>query len=128
MMNMVIASQDRNLLGFVSHIAAEMDMTVQIFNDSNDPLDLMTHVCTFKPSVLILDDDFVKPHSAHTLDSIKKVNRHTDVIFVTTDASIELGRAISQLGIHYYGIKPLDEQDLKDAIKSLKAIKAQQQS
>jgi DNA-binding NarL/FixJ family response regulator len=127
-MNMIIASQDKQVLQMIGHIGTEMELGVQVWNRSNDPLDLMTQVCTLKPSVLILDDDFFKPQSAHTLESIKKVNQYTDVIFITTDASIELGRAISQLGIHYYGIKPLDEQDLKDAVKSLKELKTQQQS
>jgi response regulator of citrate/malate metabolism len=103
-------------------------MGIRIWSESNDPLDLMTEVCTLKPSVLILDDDFFKPNSAHTLDSINKVNQYTDFIFIATDASIELGRVIGQLGIHYYGIKPLDRQDLKDAVQSLKELKTQQQS
>ncbi len=125
---MIIASQDENVLRMVDQIGTEVEMAVHVWNESNDPLDLMTRVCTLKPSVLILDDDFLKPNSAHTLDSIKKVNQYTDFIFITTDASIKLGRVIGQLGIHYYGIKPLDAQDLKDAVKSLKEIKTQQQT
>ena len=124
-MNMIIASQDKDLLDMVILIGREMEMGIQVLNDSNNPLDLMTRVCTLNPTVLIMDDDYLTPHSAHTLESIKKVNQNTEIIFLTSDDSIELGRAISQLGIHYYGIKPVDESDLKDAIKALKEIKTQ---
>ena len=120
---MIIASQDSDLLKMAKQIGEEMDMGIQIFNDSNNPLDLMTRVCTLNPAVLIMDDDFLTPNSAHTLESIRKVNQNTDIIFLTSDTGIELGRAVSQLGIHYYGIKPVDEPDLRDAVRSIKELK-----
>jgi len=122
---MIIASQDSEVLEMAGNIGKDIGMGIQIFNYSNNPLDLMTRVCTINPAVLIMDDDFLSPNSAHTLESIKQVNRTTAIIFLTSDTSIELGRSISQLGIHYYGIKPVDKEDLRDAVSSLKEIRTQ---
>lgn len=122
---MIIASQDSEVLEMAGIIGEEMGMGIQVFNNSNNPLDLMTRVCSINPAVLIMDDDFLSPNSAHTLESIKQVNQKTEIIFLTSDTSIELGRSISQLGIHYYGIKPVDKEDLRDAVRSLKEIRTQ---
>jgi DNA-binding NarL/FixJ family response regulator len=99
---------------------------VQVVNHSSDPLDIMAAVCSHKPTLLILDDDFLKPNSAHTLSSIRKVNEHIDIIFITSDSGIDLGRAVSQLGIHYYGIKPLEQSELKEAVLSVKKLRLEQ--
>ena len=92
---------------------------VIIIQDSADPLDTMATVCKLQPSVLIIDDDFMKPSSSHLLKSIQKVNKNIAFIFVTSDNSIKLGREISQFGIHYYALKPIPEDNL---LKSIKAI------
>ena len=125
-MNMIIISRDENLLHMTTNMAEENSLGVQVLNQSSDPLDIMAAVCSHKPALLILDDDFLTPNSAHTLASIRKVNENIDIIFVTSDSGMDLGRAVSQLGIHYYGLKPLEVSEIEDAIKSLIKLKLQQ--
>ena len=88
-------------------------------DDSQDPLDVMSGICSHNPSLVIIDDDFLKPHSAHVLRSVRKINSKVKFIFVTSDESVELGREISPLGIHYYGHKPLEKRELHDSIQSI---------
>jgi DNA-binding NarL/FixJ family response regulator len=109
-----------------TQVAEENKLHCSVVNHSSDPLDIMAAVCSHKPSVLLLDDDFVHPNSAHTLSSIKKVNEDLDIIFITSDSGISLGRAVSQLGIHYYAVKPLEYSELHEAIMSLSKMKIQQ--
>ena len=123
---MIIISRDENLLHMTTNMAEENSLGVQVLNHSSDPLDIMAAVCSHKPALLILDDDFLTPNSAHTLASIRKVNENIDIIFVTSDSGMDLGRAVSQLGIHYYGLKPLEVSEIEDAIKSLIKLKLQQ--
>ncbi len=79
----------------------------------------MSHVCSNNPSLLIIDDDFVKPISERLLASIKKVNPKLPIIFITSNTSLELGRAINSIGVKYYLMKPLSDEDLKEFITSI---------
>ena len=78
------------------------------------------------PNGFLTLNDFLHPNSAHTLASIKKVNEDLDIIFITSDSGISLGRAVSQLGIHYYAVKPLEYSELHESIMSLNKMKVQQ--
>ena len=79
-----------------------------------------------KPSVLIVDDDYLKPNSVEILESIRNVNKEMKIIFASSDSSLELGKKVSQLGIYYYAIKPIDESEFKELLDSLLNTKSKQ--
>jgi len=95
-----------------------------LMSESKDPLDIMSTVCSKNPTLLIIDDDFLKPESAHILKSIKKVKQNIYIIFITSDSSFDLGKEVSQLGIQYYAIKPLDENELIESVTSISQLKS----
>jgi DNA-binding response OmpR family regulator len=123
-MKIMIFSNDSNLLRMIQIANINDDTTVSVLNDSQDPLDIMSAICAQNPSLVVLDDDFVKPHSAHVIRSVRKINSKVNFIFVTSDESVELGREISPLGIHYYGHKPLAQSELHDSIESIIKLKS----
>ena len=126
-MKVLIVSNDINLLKiFKSDLASQFDL-VNVYAESNDPLDLMSTICSDNPKLLIIDDDFLKPNSAHLLNSVRKVNKNLIIIFITSDPSINLGREISQLGIYFYAYKPIDPDEIKDSILALTKSKLQNQ-
>jgi DNA-binding NarL/FixJ family response regulator len=88
----------------------------------------MSTVCSENPTLLIADDDFLKPESAHILKSIKKVNKSIYIIFLSSDLSIELGREVSQLGIQYYALKPFGVEDLIDVVNFIGKLKNKENS
>jgi len=94
-----------------------------VYDKNNDLLDIMSFVLDNHPSVMIVDDDFLKPNSARIISSIKNALPKISIIFVTSDDSHTLGREISPLGIQYYAIKPVDINDMKDLIASIAKIK-----
>lgn len=110
----------------MNQVSEEQDFNISVVNHSSDPLDIMAAVCSHKPALLISDDDFLAPNSAHILTSIRKVNEKLEIIFVTSNSGLEIGRAISQIGIHYYAIKPLQQSELSEVILSLNKIKLEQ--
>lgn len=118
-MRILVISNDVNICKLLEYLKIKKLQQVIIENLSNDPLDVMSAVCRMNPTILILDDDFIKPHSERVLRSIKKVNTKVAVIFITSDNSLELGREISQLGIQYYALKPLEQDVLLDSIASI---------
>lgn len=121
----MLAINDPELIGIIEGDKAPVKNCYILHNKTNNPLDLMSAVCTSNPAMLILDDDFFEPNSAHILKSIRKVNQDLAIIFITSNTSVQLGREISQLAIHYYAHKPLDKNELLDSIKSFARIKKQ---
>ena len=122
-MKIMIFSNDSKLLRLMQLAEMNDHITVTVLKDSQDPLDIMSAICSQNPSLVVLDDDFVEPHSAHVIRSVRKINSKVKFIFVTSDESVELGREISPLGIHYYGHKPLAESELHDSIESIIKLK-----
>jgi DNA-binding NarL/FixJ family response regulator len=110
----------------MNQVSEEQSFNMNVVNHSSDPLDIMAAVCSHKPALLILDDDFLEPNSAHILSSIRKVNEKLEIIFVTSNSGLEIGRAVSQIGIHYYAIKPLEQSELSEVVLSLNKIKLEQ--
>jgi len=119
-MRVFIASDDKNLIESIQSISYIAEDKVQIFDEKEGTaLDIMSMVCSSNPNLLLIDDDYTRPDSEHLIRSIRRVNRHIRIVFVTSDDSIELGRAITPLDIHYYAIKPFNQNELTDSLQSV---------
>ena len=92
---------------------------IAIYNSNKNPLDIVNFIYESKPSVLLIDDDFINPNSATLIGTLNKVRENLKIIFLTSDSSIELGKKISQLVIQYYAIKPLDEAEFEELLVSI---------
>lgn len=119
MIKILLISTDNLLQTFLKKNGNEEEYHSLYFSTSSDPLDIMSHVCSSNPSLLILDDDFIKPNSEKLLSSIKKVNPKLPIIFITSNTSLDLGRAINSIGVKYYLMKPLSDEDLNEFITSV---------
>ena len=122
-MRIICISKDEMLVPILGKVQLPEDSLISVYSESTDPLDIMSAVCSMNPSILIVDDDFLKPNTAHVLKSIRKVNEKVDVIFITSDSSVELGKQIMQLGIKLYSVKPIDEQEISESLKSIVKLK-----
>jgi DNA-binding response OmpR family regulator len=117
-MKIMLITKDQNLTQMVRTSSTFKGTEVVYYNETKDPLDVMSAICSQNPSLLLIDDDFLSPDTAHILRSVKKINPNIDLIFTTSDTSLDLGKEVSQLGIHYYAIKPLEVSELNDSLKS----------
>jgi two-component system response regulator YesN len=120
MSRLIFISDDNQLHNYLSNCAKAMDCEYNEFKNSKDPVDIVSEVFRVNPTLLMLDDDFIGPNSVKVLESIKKVNSKLSIIFVTSDSSIELGRTINSIGVKYYLIKPITEENLREFVKSVK--------
>lgn len=118
-MKILLVSTDNNLINTFQNDEANETHQMEVMPGHYDPLDVMSYVCKMNPYILLIDDDALKPHTAHILHSIKQVNQNIRVIFLTSDTGIEIGRKISQLGIQFYAIKPINKTDLTESIESI---------
>ena len=93
--------------------------TVTIYEEEPDPVRVLSSILSVQPTALIIDDDYLSPNTVSILESLRKVNDKIKIIFFTSDSSIELGKAVSQLGIYFYAIKPVEEEEFKTLYNSL---------
>jgi DNA-binding NarL/FixJ family response regulator len=122
-MRTIIVTKDNALLSQIKTVSAISEDKLQVFNaEDGTSLDIMSAVCSTNPGLLIIDDDWTGPETGHLLRSIRKVNKKVKIIFITSDDSLEKGRSIMPLDIHYYGMKPLNENELHDALQSVVQI------
>ena len=119
-MEILLVSQDKHILDIPSDKISENVGHFKIYDQVKDPLEIISTVHSYCPTILILDDDMIKPNSSRILRSIRQITQNKVVIFLTSDNSIDLGREISPLGVYYYGIKPVSKETILDIIKSVK--------
>ncbi len=120
MAKMLFISKDNMLIQSLNYTAENLNCEYYNFSNSIDPLDIASEIFSINPSLLIIDDDFTAPNSAKILESLKKVNSKLQVIFITSDTGLDLGRKINKIGVKYYLIKPIEKESLNQFIKSVK--------
>lgn len=118
MIKVLLISVDKTIKFFTEKNYNNPNYNFTTFCSTTDPLDIMSQVCSVNPSILILDDDFINPNSVHLLNSIKKVNPKLSVIFLTSNTSLDLGRQINSIGVKYYLMKPISENDFHEFLES----------
>ncbi len=118
-MKTTIISNDHDLINIIKYLKIFPENQLDIFSGKADALEIMSHVCTVHPKLLIIDDDFTKPQSANVLNAIRKVNSNVKIVFISSDSSVELGREISPVGILYHAVKPVDKDEISDLINSI---------
>ncbi|MCB9205950.1 MAG: response regulator [Ignavibacteriales bacterium] len=121
MSRMLLISNDNELKTYLNSTAEIMNCDFNFCNSSKDPVDIISEIFRKNSTLLILDDDFIAPNSVKILESIKKVNSKLSIIFITSDTSIELGRKINNIGVKYYLMKPISEDNLKEFVRSVKS-------
>ena len=112
-------SSDENLSDLITNkINWDPDLKFVIKSETS-PIELLSIVCQERPVLLVFDDDLVRPDSAQVLRNIRKLHEEVKIIFVTSDSSLEIGRSISQLGVQFYAIKPIEIDDFRDSVLAI---------
>jgi response regulator of citrate/malate metabolism len=124
MIKVLLISIDKNFKSLIEKKYHNPNYHFINFCSTTDSLDIMSQVCTINPSILILDDDFLGNDSLHLLQSIKKVNPKLNIIFTTSNTSLELGRKIHSIGVKFYMIKPISEFKFYEFLKAIEKEKS----
>ena len=118
-MRTLLISTDNLLIKMVNVFGKGDENTVTIYEEEPDPVRVLSSILSVQPTALIIDDDYLSPNTVSILESLRKVNDKIKIIFFTSDSSIELGKAVSQLGIYFYAIKPVEEEEFNTLYNSL---------
>ena len=118
-MRTLLISKDSLLIKMVNVFGKSDEDSVTVYEEELDPLRVLSNILSVQPTVLIIDNDYLSPNTVSILESLRKVNDKIKIIFFTSDSSIELGKAVSQLGIYFYAIKPVEEEEFNTLYNSL---------
>ena len=118
-MKIMLASGDSYLKATIENIVEQNSNVSFIFQDDFEPVKILSNFLNEQPSILIIDDDYLTPGTLSILESIYKLNKKSKIIFTTSDVSIELGKQVSQLGIYFYAIKPINKDEFIELLDSV---------
>ncbi len=118
-MNILTISDDHKVLDILKAIQSNSTFDFTAKSENLDELDVLTNIYSTKPNILIFDDDCFNGRSKKMISNIVETLKKLSIIFLTSNASVELGKEISPFGISYYGIKPIETKELEDTINSL---------
>ncbi|MBI9071533.1 MAG: response regulator transcription factor [Melioribacteraceae bacterium] len=122
-MKVVAITNNIELIEIIQNLKEEFQIDLTSINKINDSLDVVSTICAAPPAFLIFDDDLKQNESVKILQSIRKLCKNISIIFITSDSSIEKGREVAPLGIQYYGVRPVTEEIIAEAMKSIKKFK-----
>jgi len=120
-MKVLLISNDKSLQTIFDNYYNNQNITKNVISKITAPFDVLAEFYSFQPSVILIDDDFLKPHTEKIIETIRKFNKEVIILFITSDTSFELGKKITPLGIYYYCIKPVTKEnfyELLDAINN----------
>ena len=123
-MKILVLSNDEKIISALSDPGNPAETI--FFKDEAQLWTIMEKLASHAISLIIVDDDLVRPNSERIIRMLKQLRENVNVIFITSDRSIDLGKRISQLGIDFYGHKPFKEQELCEALSSILRLKTKQ--
>lgn len=118
-MKILLISNDFSLQTIFDNYNNDPNICKQTISKFSEPFDVLTEFYSLNPSVIIVDDDFLKPKTEKIINAIRKFNKEVFIIFVTSDTSLELGKKIAPLGIYYYSIKPVIEKNFYELLQAI---------
>lgn len=67
--------------------------------------------------VLVIDVDLSGMESHGIIPIIKKIDPAIPIVVMSNNSSLELARRVRKEGIFYYALKPLDQEEIKLAVR-----------
>lgn len=114
-MDVIIVSKDQSVLQFSSSLLAGEGLSYQIISGADEFLDHLSRGGAF---LAIVDFDLEGIRDLHFADIAKATGRKTKFLALTSDHSLQVGRKIRESGFFYHIFKPVDGNEMHQAIKS----------
>jgi len=113
-----IVSKDIELIRMFKSIGKLLEIDARVIIPESDYCAIVTQIISRNPTVLIFDGDFLDTKSIEKIFSaLRKIQPEINILFLTSDTSVETGRDIFVLGVRYFATKPISEFELKEVIK-----------
>ncbi len=87
-----------------------------------EPLTILSDVLRMKPALLVLDDHTLQEHATKLLQKVREVHPDMKIIFLTENPDVQYGKSVASIGVDFYAIKPISEDNILKAICSIAQI------
>jgi response regulator of citrate/malate metabolism len=118
-MKIVLVSNDNDVINTLDKIDIVKNSQVLNISSPSDSCEILSEIVANNPSLIIFDNDFIENDTVKILKSLRKIDSKVSIILVTSELSIELGRELSQIGIHFKALKPISKLSIEESIQSL---------
>ena len=111
--HIIIGSKDEGLRDLAVAALEPVHFDVQSVDRSSD---LLLSILRHDFDLLIIDIDLAEIDGVRTLAIVKGMRPKLPVVFVSGDPSLETGRSVTQHGVNYYAVKPVDSEELSAVV------------
>lgn len=123
MANVLISNGNPNDVHLLVNLLAQEGYDIDI---AEDAAELIDKVLSKDYQALILGTDIKGIEGLKAISIIKKINDKIPIVTITEDDSLETQRLARKERIFYYLLKPVDENEVKEVLKS--AISSQEKT
>lgn len=116
----IIASPDDAIIDQVGDLLSKNDYSIVTVDA---PFDVITKVLRYNFDLIILDIDNIELIDMDSIDIIKQVRPKIPIVVTTEDNRVETIRALTQTGVYYILIKPLNRDKFELLLESLEQYK-----
>lgn len=121
-MKIILISNDKEVVSTIKEIDIITNEQLIVFDTPSDSCEILSEIISNTPSLIIFDNDYIETDTVKILKSVRKIDSKVAIILVTSELTIDLGRELSQLGIHFKALKPISSNSIEESIKSLKKL------
>ncbi len=84
-----------------------------------EPLSILADVLRIRPSLLVLDDEALQEQATKLIKKIREAHPEIKIIFLTENPDVRYGKSVASIGVDFYAIKPISEENILKAIRSI---------
>ena len=121
-MKIILISNDKEVVSTIKEIDIVSDNQLIVYDLLKDSCEILSDIISNNPSLIIFDHDYIENDTVKILRSVRKLDPKVSIILITSELTIDLGRELSQLGIHFKALKPISQISIEQSIKSLKNL------
>jgi len=124
-MRVITVSDDKTVLSELELLKKNTSFQFDYYTGSRNSLDVISFLFLKQQGYAIIDNDFLKNDTVKVISLLKQLNDQLNILFITSDNSVALGREICPLGVLLYLIKPFEYGTLKEALISFNKVGTQ---
>lgn len=121
---LVLVSHDKDLRRQLRACLSGLGMAASGLTTVRNGHECLPTLARVRPRLVVLDDSVSEPEGLALLRMLHQRNPEVLIVYLTTHHTLELERAVRQLGVLYYTEKPLDSFLLSRVLSSVFATAA----
>ena len=121
-MNVLIADDERIVLEGLKHIIDWEALGFSICQTASDGEDALSKIMALNPDLVLLDIRMPKMHGVEVVQNAVEQGYTGKFIILSGVTDFKLAQTAMRYGVDYYLTKPIDEDELEQAVASVREL------